>query len=276
MVSLKVLQKKIFCVEKIYFLYYNTNMAKKRHKYKESIFVGNEYFEKCGISRQALRYHLKKGNIKEVGKFKGLNLYFQADADSLILDYWISNYKKFLKLLESAWELEKQKDPAIASLSRRGWKSKLMIDIFKYPNDQNLLPKVLSEFKNNLIKYVIFPSSLGMDYDYREGAEYLSEIYSELFEKFFNGIILRNDRFIMCRLSIDDFIKKDTLNKFQGKSHDEVMGEYEIRKHFKLGNYNSIEKYLEEKKPESKEDVKGFELYEKLKKYYEKLKNKAR
>lgn len=251
-------------------------MAQKRHKTKESIFVGNEYFEKYGISRQALRYHFKKGNIKEVGKFKGLNLYYQVDADSLILDYWIANYKRFLKLLESVWELEKKNEPYIASLDRRGWKSSGMIKFFEFTDNQNLLPKVLLEFKDNLRKYFTFPDGKGLGYNYREGADDLSEIYHELFEKYFDGIILRNYRFIMSRLSIDDFIKEDTLNKFHGKSHDEIMGEYEIRKHFTLSNYNSIEKYLEEKKPESKEDVKGFELYEKLKKYHEKLKNKAR
>lgn len=251
-------------------------MSLRRKKTKESIFVTNEYFEKQGISRQVLRYRLEKGQIKPVGRLSGVNLYYQVDADSLILDYWIDNYKRLLKLLESACENKIKKDKNTAISARLGWKTRIMIEIFEYPDDQDLLPKVLLGFKNNLIKYVIFPPGSQKLYYYNKGADDLSEIYRELFEKYFNGITLRNYRFFKSRLSIDDFIKEDTLNKHLGKHHDEIMGEYEIRKHFKLGNFKSIEKYLEEKKPGSNEDVKGFELYEKLKKYYQKLKDKAR
>jgi len=251
-------------------------MTLRRKKTKENIFVTNEYFEKCGISRQVLRYRLERGKIKAVGRLSGVNLYYQVDADSLILDYWIDNYKKFLKLLESACENKTKKDKRTAISVRLGWKSRIMIEIFEYPPYQNLLPKELLGFKTNLIKYVIFPIDSENIYYFNQGVDDLSKIYRKLFEKFFNEITLRNHRFIKSRLSIDDFIKEDTLNKFHRKSHDEIMGEYEIRKRFKINDYKEIEKYIEEKKPDSNEDVKGFELYEKLKKYYEKLKNKAR
>lgn len=259
-------------------------MARKRNKKKDSIFVGNEYFEKAGISRQVLRYRVQKGDIKPIGDFKGLNLYYQMDADALILDYWIANYKKFLKLLESAFLKLIEKDLLQAARAANfGQKSEIMIEIFEYADNQNLLPRELLGFKNILRKFVMFPTGMHiaivkMPTTYDEGMNELDEFYRGLFQKYREGIILRNFRFIDSRLSIDDFIIEDTINKHRGKQQDEITGIYFIRNNLNIAfkNFRGIEDYLEEKKPKSKDDVKGFEVYKNLKAYYERLKKSVK
>lgn len=80
-------------IDKSRILYYCLIMP-RRMKDREYKFVTNEYFYKYGLSRQAVQYQIKKGDMKPFGKVKGMFLYYQPDADLMILNYWMNNFKK--------------------------------------------------------------------------------------------------------------------------------------------------------------------------------------
>jgi tRNA-dihydrouridine synthase len=64
-------------------------------KNKESVFVTNDYFYKFGLNRQSIQYQIKNGDIRPFGKLKGMFLYYQSDADLMIIKYWMNNFGKF-------------------------------------------------------------------------------------------------------------------------------------------------------------------------------------
>lgn len=69
-------------------------MAISRENLGDMVFVTNEYFESFGISRQTLRYRVKRGDVRPIGTMKGLTLYRERDAKRLVLDWAIHNKRE--------------------------------------------------------------------------------------------------------------------------------------------------------------------------------------
>ena len=214
-------------------------MARTRDTKKESVFVNNEYFEKCGISRQVVRYRLVRGDIKPAGEFQGMNLYFQIDADLLILDYWIDNYKRFLKLIEISWENLRKVEKKYRSYN----KSKMVSFMFDPGGNMNdkYLPSELIEFKYIICKHQTEPF------------EKNNKLKKEFDKKYKEGIEDRSFRFEISMLSIDDFIKEENLNAFHGKTASEIEQEYLIKKWFRDGEYKKIENSIDSQDPEKQD-----------------------
>lgn len=254
-------------------------MAKKRTKGKSNVFVSVEYFERYGISRQALRYRVEKGEIIPVGDMKGMYLYYQCDADYLILSFQCFNFRKhlteFIDVIHYEYKCTKE-------------------------NYQRLLPQVspfLHELDLLITKYINIQYNDTYNYFFKSNIVLPTPTPKDSFDeqslRFYNlykiGISNRIRRFHKSGLSIDDFLKEDALNKFHKKGHVQILHEYEIRELHKQNKVNDVEEYLMSIKPgiEPKgneyPDVESFgfkkeqykeavELFSKASKFYKKLK----
>lgn len=228
-------------------------MAGKRDKHKESVFVTNEYFEKSGVSRQTLRHRMKSGEIVPAGTFNGANIYYQADADFLILCYWGDNYKKFLSSLESSRKELVKNSPNISC------KYNNMIDDL-FINDRNLrfLYAEIFCFRNIIRKYYSFKSAVIIDPD---------DIYAKKFtEKYKLNFVERNIRFRLSGVSASRFLREDTINRFKGIEHIEIIKKYKIRTGLTELNFQDIFHFFE-----MDTDLEGAEKQKKLQNYYERI-----
>lgn len=235
-------------------------MAKKRNSIRQSIFVTNEYFERCGLSRQVVRYRLEKGDIRSAGEFKGLNLYYQTDADFLILEYWIDNYKKYLLRIFNIWQDLIRKEPF--SHWNNSEHDTLLYDLLNDFKHVEYLDPELYEFKKLVLNYHHFDNEKGSDEN-----EPLADEFSK---RYVEGIVQRNWRYLHSGLSPEDFIIQDNLDKHHGKTHLDIKREVMIKTWFAEGRFDEIEKLLDvlgRKKDESRPDAysRAVSLYRKLK-----------
>lgn len=219
----------------------------------------NEYFEKSGVSRQTLRHRLKNGEIVPAGSYNGANIYYQADADFLILCYWSDNYKKFLGSLELSWRKLGKNSPNIS------YNYNNMIDDL-FTNDRNLrfLSSKLFSFRNVIRKYYSFKSSVIIDPD---------DIYTKKFiEKYKLNFVERDNRFRLSGISTSRFLREDTVNRSKGIENTEIIKKYKIRTELDNLNFQEIFNFFD-----MNADSEDSDKMKRLKNYYERiLQNKLR
>ncbi len=237
-------------------------MAKKRNSQRQSIFVTNEYFERCGISRQVVRYRLEKGDIRSAGEFKGLYLYYQRDADFLILEYWIDNYKKYLLRIYDIWQGLLRKEPF--SRWQGPERDRLLHDLLNGFKHVEYLDQEFYEFKKLVLKYHNFTDGKASDEN--------DPLAHEFSKRYVEGIAQRNWRYRHSGLSPEDFIIQDNLDKHHGKTHLDIEREVTIRTWFEEGRVEEIENLLDELRGMKGEGCR--ETYDRAIGFYRKLKRK--
>lgn len=237
-------------------------MAKKRSSIRQSIFVTNEYFERCGISRQVVRYRLEKGDIQSAGEFKGMNLYYKVDADFLILEYWIDNYKKYLLRIHGIWEDLIQKEPF--SHWQGPEQDQLLNDLLSGFEYVEYLDLDLYEFKKLVLNYHHFNDEKPSDES--------DPLTHEFSKRYIEGMIQRNWRFRHSGLNPEDFIVQNNLDKHHGKTHLDFRREVMIKTWFDEGRIDEIENLLDELKRKKDESFPGD--YNRAVGFYRKLKRK--
>lgn len=240
-------------------------MAKKRDKSRESIFVTNEYFEKCGISRQVVRFGIEKEKIKPAGNLiptqavktvvnqnrvktpdsltKSPFLYYIVDADFYILRFWIENYKKYLAAVIITWERMKDEEPF--NNRDESEVNELKVKLLNRDDYMNNLPDKIIEFKRIVSKYVDFETMESKDRD--------DSFCRQFNQEYTRGITQRNERFIHSQKSVDSFMREETLNKYHGKEHLDVRREQTMRHWYKEGKIEKIEDLLAELEKRKKE-----------------------
>ena len=264
-------------------------MAKKRNKLRESIFVTNEYFEKCGISRQVVRFSIEKEKIKPAGNLvptqaiktvvndnrvktpdsltKSPMLYYMADADFFILSFRIENYKKYLTAVISTWEKIKEKEPF------NSWSeseiNELKVKLLDSDEYMNNLPAQIIELKKIIKKYFDFQTGRPKNRD---------DLFCNRFSReYIKGIIQRNERFLYSNKSVEAFMRQEVVNRFHGKEHLDIRRAKMIKQWFDNLEFDKIEdmlKELEKRKNAPPMEGESKDFYRLAKECYKNLKIK--
>lgn len=262
-------------------------MAKKRDRFRESIFVTNEYFEKCGVTRQVVRHNIEKGKIKPVGNLVSMSvvnaiidsgkigspegfkknpfLYYQRDADFLILSYWIGSYKRYLKEISETWLVIKNQEP-FKNQDETG----LLIKLLDTGQYMELLPEEITEFKKIVKKYFDFSTCRPVDPDHSFSKKFSRE--------YIEGITKRNERFINSDKNVEVFLNEENQNRFSGRKHIDIIRKQKIKQWYVNGEFKEIEDLLDELKqrkndPPMRDESENF--YKFALDYYTKLKRRG-
>jgi len=206
-----------------------------------NIFVTNDYFKKFGISRQILEYKRRKDEIKSIGEFKGMKLYYIIDADYVVIEYWTRNFRKFYENYKKTIELKEKCQIKIDRLLKKQEKTELseyeieQIEILPQNKSVAVSTKEFYELKKLIGKYSL-----------KEGdPKYLDRIYDKYeYEKrmrihfMYDELLYRLLALIESKLSFDDYMKKERI---VGRWRDSFMiCEYFIKKNKKNTSVNHI------------------------------------
>ena len=203
-------------------------MAQKRDKFKEGIFVTNEYFEKAGITRQVVSLGIEKGKIKPAGSFviksvmdsiiqeqeiksifslkSSPYIYYRQDADFYILSYWTNNYKRYLRAVCQTWE-ELKKQDAFKNFNEQESKD-LLLELLEGNGQSFLFPSYIIEFKKIVSKYYNFSNGHPLEDD---------PFFEEFSRGYMEGISKRNKRFAQSGKSIEAFLRREYKKKYERK-----------------------------------------------------------
>lgn len=261
-------------------------MAKKRDKFRESIFVTNEYFEKCGVTRQVVRFSIEKGKIKPVGNLVSMSvvnaiiesgnigspegfiknpfLYYQRDADFLILSYWIGSYKRYLQAITGTWQKIKDREPF-----KNQDETELKRKLLDTGQHMEYLPAEIREFKMIVKKYLDFSTGQPLNPE-----DSFSNKFSREFTK---GVLYRNERFINSKKNVKAFLTEENQNRFLGKKHLDIRRQQKIKRWFDNGEFQEIENLLAElrqRKENPPREDEGENFYRFAEDYYNYLKKR--